>query len=63
MLLSISGCECENDQRGDNQDIGFGKNLSKVEFEGHQYIIYKDVTGPTGGIIHSMNCQCLKAEK
>ena len=55
ILLSLSGCEI----RVNNSDIDKSR-IHKTEFEGHDYLIYRN---GVGGMTHDPNCgnsECIR---
>lgn len=56
ICASLAGCDNGEIRSNDGYVIGF---LSKVEFEGHTYIVRSD--WHRGGICHDENCKCKKS--
>lgn len=65
LLLSMclfTSCEPDKDIKRTKNDRPIRYSIEKIDFEGHEYLIYHEGYGRTrvGGFTHSENCQCKK---
>ena len=68
LLLLITGCgktiNGERKSRTDMENEAITKSLRTVEYNGHSYIVYREVYGTKnfGGITHDPECGCEEIE-
>lgn len=57
ILLLVALTSCKDQPRDSN---GYFYEISKIEYEGHSYLLYRSSSGRVNGITHNMNCSCVK---
>lgn len=57
VVFSMALCSC-----GNNNEQEF-KNMSYIEFDGHEYVRYFNVYLGCGSMCHSPKCPCLEVYK
>lgn len=50
LVLTLSGCN--------SKDYDPFNRISKMEYEGHTYLLYVSPAGVVGGMTHDENCKC-----
>lgn len=61
-LLTGCGYDAEKagNERTEKENLEIVKNFRKLEYDGHTYIVYREVFGTKnfGGITHDPDCAC-----
>lgn len=61
VVFSVLLCSCGNDNNEQEEYNSRFKNMSYIEFDGHEYVRY--FNGYRGSMCHSPKCPCLEIYK
>lgn len=63
-LLALTLTGCENNKTQQQIDAEISSRITKFNYEGHKYLLYKRpyAKGGVGGITHDPDCSCHKKE-